>query len=262
MPSLPSLAHDPAPKLPTLTPKQIQHYQEKGYLILPQAQHHLFPSLQSFKSWIHEVSVWPSPPDPTKPESYRLYYEPSPVPGEDPLLFDTERVSESHQPLANIITGPAAISLLHQLTGQQMLLFKDEVAWKLPGGRGAIPHIDLPAYGDFAPEFVEIMIAVDAHTAENGCMEVVDGSHREEVPFGEGGRIVGDWVQKLEGQGREFVPVVLEAGDILIFGEKLAHRLGPNKTDQRRAAVFATYHFDLEKPDLRDEFFAHRLVFD
>lgn len=38
-------------------------------------------------------------------------------------------------------------------------------------------------------------------------------------------------------------------GDMLIFRSVLAHRSGPNLTKKRRAAVFGTYHFQLDQPD-------------
>jgi ectoine hydroxylase-related dioxygenase (phytanoyl-CoA dioxygenase family) len=86
-------------------------------------------------------------------------------------------------------------------------------------------------------------------------VEFVPGSHKEAVPISADGRIEPAWLQ-----GKEFIPMLLHPGDILIFNESMAHRLEPNKTDQRRAAVFGTYHFDLDQPDLRGKFYAHRLI--
>lgn len=106
--------------------------------------------------------------------------------------------------------------MLTDETFQEVLLFKDEIAWKLPGGNGAVPHVDLPAYGHLAPQFVEIMIAVDDHTVENGCLEFVVGSHKDDVPFSKNGTIETAWASK-----HTFSPIILKPG-MSILHHKLA----------------------------------------
>jgi hypothetical protein len=225
----------------------IKFYQDNGYLRLPLQKHGLFQNLSELQQWVADIFQWGQ--DKGK---WRHYYETT---NGKHLLWATEKLIEYYPPIQDLIAGDGPLLLLKALTGREMVVFKDEIGWKLPGGKGAVPHLDRPAYSKFAPEFIEIMIAVDAHTVENGCLEFVPGSHKENVPISADGRIDSEWLD-----GREFVPMLLEAGDILIFNESMAHRLAPNKTDYRRAAVFGTYHFDLSQPDLRDKFYAHRLI--
>nr|AHJ80947.1 LolE [Atkinsonella hypoxylon] len=227
--------------------EDIEFYQANGYLRLPQETHGLFDDLEKLQGWVAEISQWG-----LETGKWRHYYETT---NGKHLLWGTEKLIEYHAPMRDLIAGEAPLALLKTLTGKDMVVFKDEIAWKLPGGKGAVAHLDRPAYSMFAPEFIEIMIAVDAHTVENGCLEFVPGSHKEAVPISADGRIASAWLE-----GKEFIPMVLEPGDILIFNESMAHRLEPNKTDQRRAAVIGTYHFDLSQPDLRCKFYAHRLI--
>ena len=226
---------------------EIKFYQDNGYLRLPLQAHGLVPDLAELQRWVADISQWG-----LDKGKWRHYYETT---DGKHLLWGTEKLMEYYPPMQDLIAGEGPLSLLKALTGRDMVVFKDEIGWKMPGGKGAVPHLDRPAYSLFAPKFIEIMIAVDAHTIENGCLEFVPGSHNEAVPIFKDARIKPGWLE-----GKEFVPMLLDAGDILIFNESMAHRLAPNRTDQRRAAVFGTYHFDLSQPDLRDKFYAHRLI--
>ena len=49
-------------------------------------------------------------------------------------------------------------------------------------------------------------------------------------------------------------------GDMVVFGSRIAHRSGPNLTPSRRAAIFGTYHFESERPEMSTEYWAHRRV--
>jgi hypothetical protein len=51
------------------------------------------------------------------------------------------------------------------------------------------------------------------------------------------------------------------AGDLVIFGSRTVHRSGPNPTGRRRAAIFGTYHFEAEQPDMRERYWAHRRIY-
>ena len=226
----------------------VKFYQDNGYLRLPLQAHGLCQNLAELQQWVADIFQWG-----LDKGKWRHYYET--IDGKH-LLWGTEKLIEYYPPMQDLLASDRPLSLLRTLTGREMVLFKDEIAWKLPGSKGAVPHLDRPAYSTFAPEFVEIMIAVDSHTIQNnGCLEFVPRSHKEAVPISADGRIEPAWLE-----GKEFVPMLLDAGDILIFNESMAHRLAPNGMDQRRAAVFGTYHFDVSQPDLRDKFYAHRLI--
>jgi 2-aminoethylphosphonate dioxygenase len=135
-----------------------------------------------------------------------------------------------------------------------MLLFKDKINYKLPGGNGFNAHLDAPAYDHIGEiEHTTANLAVDAATIANGCVEVVPGSHRMNVELVNGGAISQEWQEKYD-----WVPVELESGDLLIFGSHLAHRSGPNNTSKPRASVYATYHNVSDGTDLRSRYYADR----
>jgi ectoine hydroxylase-related dioxygenase (phytanoyl-CoA dioxygenase family) len=92
-------------------------------------------------------------------------------------------------------------------------------------------------------------MAVNDMDMNNGCLEVVPGSHKQQVPLGankvrnhltfqrqtNGQCIEPSWEAK-----QTWVPVPMSAGSILVFGSYLAHRSGPNSSQKPRAAIYAT----------------------
>ena len=64
----------------------------------------------------------------------------------------------------------------------------------MPRGNGFSAHLDAPAYNHISEiEHVTANLAVDSATLENGCLEVVPGSHNMDVAFLRGGQIHPDW---------------------------------------------------------------------
>lgn len=135
-----------------------------------------------------------------------------------------------------------------------MLLFKDKINYKLPFGNGFGAHLDAPAYDHIGKiEHLTANLAVDKATTENGCLEVVPGSHKMDVSFVQGGHITPEWENS-----HDWLQVPLDPGDILLFGSHLAHRSGPNKSPRSRSMVYATYYGKSDGTDLRQRYYADR----
>lgn len=137
-----------------------------------------------------------------------------------------------------------------------MLLFKDKINYKQPFGNGFGAHLDAPAYDHICKvEHLTANLAVDAATVENGCLQVVPGSHRMQVDLAHGGAITEDWIAR-----NDWVSVPLQPGDILFFGSHLAHRSAENRTPNSRAMIYATYSGKDDGEDLRTKYYADRRV--
>lgn len=138
-----------------------------------------------------------------------------------------------------------------------MLLFKDKINYKGKRGNGFAAHLDAPAYDHIGKiEHVTANFAIDAATRENGCLEVVPGSHRmTDIDLVDGGRISDTWTAN-----QKWVEVPLAPGDVLIFGSHLAHKSAANKTDKPRASLYATFSGRADGEDLRQKYYAHRRV--
>lgn len=231
-----------------LNESQIAFYHEQGYLVLRANEHNLVnpPALQS---WTDDVAQWP------REKGKWMPYDEINSQGERQLMR-TEKFADYHDQFRNLLYGSDLGHILQQLSGEEMILFKDKINYKASKGNGFQPHLDAPAYDHIGKiEHVTANFAIDVATHENGCLEVVPGSHRMDIELAEGGRIADAWVE-----AHEWVSVPLEPGDVLIFGSHLAHRSGPNNTDKRRASLYATFSAKSEGIDLRDKYYAHRRI--
>lgn len=99
------------------------------------------------------------------------------------------------------------------------------VNYKLAGSGGFSPHIDSVAYTHVKNiKHLTILMAVDASNMTNGGLEVVESSHKMNVPNDETNNcILKSWVD-----AQTWVPVVLEPGECPITGYPILRYLQVN----------------------------------
>ncbi|GMI26922.1 hypothetical protein TeGR_g438, partial [Tetraparma gracilis] len=145
-------------------------------------------------------------------------------------------------------------------------LFKEKLNLKPPGGRGFAAHLDGPSLaaagvGDGA-RMLTVMLAIDAMTRENGCLQYAPGAWNPgnaaetEAPRGDDpdsdGRL-GALTPEAEAALRwELLPC--GAGGCYVFGGCVPHRSGGNGAAFARRAVFLTYSHP-DGGDLREEYY-------
>ncbi|KAJ5432077.1 Phytanoyl-CoA dioxygenase [Penicillium cf. griseofulvum] len=142
------------------------------------------------REWAHEVHDLPCTPDvPWMP------YQEVNVEGKR-VLCRTENFANSHAGFDSFLRGQRATSVLQQLAGEEMFLFKEKINYKLAGSGGFDPHIDANVYTHVKNiKHLTILAAVDNINAANGGLEVVSGSHRLNIPLGGDRCIASDWVE-------------------------------------------------------------------
>jgi ectoine hydroxylase-related dioxygenase (phytanoyl-CoA dioxygenase family) len=99
--------------------------------------------------------------------------------------------------------------------------------------------------GVLFPLLTSAFIAVDAATRENGCMQVLKGSHQlgrvDHVLTGE--QAGADMERVREAEKRlELVHVEMDPGDVLFFHANLLHRSDQNRSDNPRWAMICCYN--------------------
>ena len=252
----------------TLTSEQKTFFRDQGYLILRASEHGLLHDPTVLPGWSEEVRTWPLEASRGK---WMPYFEDT---SQGRQIMRTEKFVDYHDGLQHLLCGGDLQGILAQLggdvsersylwlTSQEMILFKDKINYKLPGGNGFEAHLDAPAYdhingkvGQNHMEHLTANIAIHPATMTNGCLEVVPTSHKMQVELAHGGLITDKWCD-----AHEWTTVPLEVGDILIFGSHLAHRSGSNKSTMPRAMLYATYSGKSEGEDLREKYYAHRRV--
>lgn len=169
------------------------------------------------------------------------------------VLSRIERFVEYDPVLATLVRDPRVVDLTSDLLGEPAILFKDKVNFKMPGGGGFTPHQDIqPGWDTYASYFISVLIAIDANTIENGCLELAAGQH--------GRGLIGRKWEPLEGAelyGVVFTAFPMEPGDAAFFDCFTPHQSQPNLTDRQRRNIYLTFNRQSEG-DFRDRYFADK----
>jgi len=104
----------------------------------------------------------------------------------------------------------------------------------------------------FPEQMLSVMVALNQATIENGCLQVIKGSHKMgRVNHGFSGEQVGadqTMVDNCLKMGMELVYVELEPGDTLFFHSNILHRSDANLSDKPRWAFISAYNLQTNKP--------------
>lgn len=96
-----------------------------------------------------------------------------------------------------------------------------------------------------APNMMSVMIALDAATPENGCLQVLKGSHKlGRIEHGVAAGQVGADLTYVEQAMKRFdlVDCVMAPGDALFFHSNLLHASGANTSDHSRNVLLCCYN--------------------
>jgi ectoine hydroxylase-related dioxygenase (phytanoyl-CoA dioxygenase family) len=107
----------------------------------------------------------------------------------------------------------------------------------------------------FPDQLVSVMIALTAATKENGCLQVLKGSHKlGRVNHGFAGEQVGADMVMVNHclHTMEHIFVELEPGDALFFHSNILHRSEANLSDQPRWSLISCYN-SLSNPAYNDD---------
>jgi hypothetical protein len=169
------------------------------------------------------------------------------------ILARIEKFADYHAGFSKLVADSRLLTLLESLLDDEPVLFKDKVNFKMPGGQGFAPHQDIqPGWDDYASYFISVLIAVDANTIENGCLEVAAGAHRR--------GLIGRRWEPLEGHeldGLEFTSYPMNPGDVILFDCFTPHRSKPNLTPAPRRNIYLTYNRRRDG-DVRERYFADK----
>jgi ectoine hydroxylase len=111
--------------------------------------------------------------------------------------------------------------------------------------------------GSIRPEMFSAMLFLDRATVDNGCLQVLPGSHREgHLPHRKDGdtggglrqTYVGDAIMSRMCQRYRPTPILAEPGDVLFFDCNLLHASGHNLSPQDRRAVIVAFNSDANRP--------------
>ena len=221
---------------------EVEHFRRTGWLLTRTLDE---TGVAALRSWVDEIASWPD-----DGEGWMHHRE---LTDEGPKLCRSENLIPFHDGLRRLLTEGPMLATASALLGQQAVLYKEKVNYKLAGGAGYAPHQDAPAY-PFIDAHVSCMVAVDDATIDNGCLEVVEGAHATVLAMDEGGCIDPALVAAFD-----WTAVEVPAGSTLWFHSRTPHRSGPNRSPVPRRALYPTYNA-LAEGDLREEYYATKLA--
>ena len=143
--------------------------------------------------------------------------------------------------LGAAVVAPRMTAILDQLVGPGARLIQDMALMKPPHRGAEKPWHQDNAYFDWTPleGVVGVWIALDPATVENGCMQIVPGSHRQGPTPHYHVRDCQMVDQESRAAKAEVVP--LASGGALFFSALLHHGTPPNRSPDRRRAL--QFHF-------------------
>ncbi|MBE0531836.1 MAG: phytanoyl-CoA dioxygenase family protein [Rhodospirillales bacterium] len=213
---------------PILIEDEIARFQTDGYLVVRAGFDQ--GEMRHIDAWAREVEAMPE-------VSGRqwVYHEASLIEPDRQLIARIENIAPFHAgfaELSDVLKGAVG-----QLLGEEAVLFKEKINFKMPGGAGFKPHQDAQAGWDaYADYFINVLVCIDAATPENGCLKVVAGQHKR--------GLFRSWEPLTEAdmQGMEFVDCPTEPGDLVFFDSFAPHASDPNMTNATRRLYYATYN--------------------
>jgi hypothetical protein len=144
-------------------------------------------------------------------------------------------------PLFKALANDARITnALRELYGEDMLLFKDKIIYKMPGVSGYAIHQDYSSWQTFPRNLVNVIVSIDGASAENGGVEFFPGYHQKLLSTaGELRQMNHEEAAQIDFSSGELIET--NPGDVVIFDCLTPHQSGVNRSNQLRRQLYLTY---------------------
>jgi len=228
-----------------LNKKQIEQFHRDGFLHIRGL--YSPEEMKDISQWTNDVAG-----SPEVPGHYMMYFEASQKDGSR-IISRIEDFVSFHEGFAELITRKRMQQAVSDLFGENAVLFKDKINFKLPGGEGFKEHQDVQAgWDDYAGLHITAMIAIDETNADNGSVEMIPGMHQK-------GLLGEMWapLTNSDTANAEYEPVHCLPGDAVFFDSYAPHRSRPNTTDHARRVLYITFNRATEG-DHRAQYYADK----
>ncbi len=224
-------------KPPCLSPEQVKSYHEDGYLLVkgfcsPEETARLHTvALEDRAMQQHALDLNDQNGKKTR---LSLWF----TPGNDPFgyLIRSEKMTGS---VGQLLGGDSPVCHFHSKLMQKEPKVGGAWEWHQDYGYWYKNQFMFP------DQLISVMVALTRATKENGCLQVIRGSHKlGRVNHGFAGEQVGADMVMVENALKtlELVYCELEPGDALFFHSNLLHRSAANLSEQARWSLIACYN--------------------
>ena len=220
---------------------RLSQYQEQGYLVLPEVLRPTEVAAAAAEvERLHQVAA-------ADPEARSFQFEPFADTRTEhgrPVLRKVEGTDLVSDLFARMAANPHVLEVVAELLGPDLLLFRSTLMLKPArhGSRHAL-HQDVAYWPLQPPTLVTVSIALSDSDADNGCIQVIPGSHR--WPVGEWGSIARDdsaaATDRADVDLSELCDLPLPAGSAVLFHSNIVHGSGPNHSARPRHTALYAY---------------------
>jgi hypothetical protein len=200
---------------------------------------------------IEQIAHWTASlaAEPVVSGRHWVYHEASAIHPDQRVIQRIENFCPFHEGFSRLIEHGELRRWVADLMGGPVVLFKDKINFKMPGGAGFEPHQDQQAgWGRYAPLFVTAMVSIDPTTVENGCLEMAPR-------LGTG--LMGEEWKPLDAASLSLVPLPTAPGDVIFFDSFVPHASRPNLTRAARRVLYLTFNLTAHG-DQRSRYFADK----
>ncbi|MDA0335396.1 MAG: phytanoyl-CoA dioxygenase family protein [bacterium] len=161
-----------------------------------------------------------------------------------PLLRKIEQTRDYSDIFCDLAAHPKLIDTVRLLLGDDLLLFRSTLMLK-PALHGSVHalHQDSAYWPMDPPSLVTVSIALNDSAADNGCIQVIPGSHKWGMR--DWGLIAQDKDKPLTQRDdldlSRLTPMPLTAGSALLFHSLVVHGSGPNNSPRPRHTALYAY---------------------
>jgi ectoine hydroxylase-related dioxygenase (phytanoyl-CoA dioxygenase family) len=212
-----------------LSSQEIVRFREEGYLVFERLIHsaQLDYYLQAFDELVEKGRALN---EPAPHFSLELDAQEKPIAG---MLHKVQGVCVVEPRILELAKEPAILDRIEALLGPNIDLFGSKFFPKLAGGGTSTHwHQDNYYFGTDSDQVISCGIYLQDADAENGCLQVVPGSHHGGiVEHQRDTRTHGSWTRVDEQQA---VMLPVPAGTVVIFSANLLHGTADNTSTRTR----------------------------
>ena len=162
---------------------------------------------------------------------------------ESPQLRRIIRPVSKHPVYEKFVYHEDILDIVESLLGPNLRYHNNKMNMKNPGHGSAVEwHQDWAFYPHTNDDLLEVGIALDDMTEENGALMVIPGSHKDKIwDHHQDGLFVGA-VTDPTFQPDDAVSVTVKAGGITLHHVRMVHGSKPNESDKPRRMFFIGFY--------------------
>jgi ectoine hydroxylase-related dioxygenase (phytanoyl-CoA dioxygenase family) len=229
-----------------LSQAQVEQFWRDGYLVVADAvtPAELAAMRTEIARWVEESRAHSAPFGPPTIDEQARFDMGAEHSAERPALRRVNNPSDISAAFRAVMEGSAMVDMVCDLIGPNLKFHHCKINLKLPGS-----HTEVGYHQDFAytphtnDDVVTALLMLDDMTLENGCLQVVPGSHRGPVfSLFEGERFTGTIAPEVVAalKAKE-VPITGPAGSVCLMHTRLAHGSDANRSARPRGLYICVY---------------------